>query len=170
MPDTDFDDLELLDDPESDTHVRLNKADVERLRKAAKQGRQDRKELEGLKRRDAITTAGLSDLTEKQRSALATLVEDATPENLRAEAEALGWVQPAPPDPNAVSDAELAAHDQVAAAGAGAASAAISRHVTQNDLALWSTEKLRRLDAQHPDLYELCMRGEEIDLPPTFVL
>src|ERR1700685_1561237 len=102
MPDTDFDDIELLDDPESDDYVRLRKSDHQKMREAPKSSVTIRKKLDVLKRRDAITTAGLTDLTEKQRSALATLVEDATPENLRAEAEALGWVQPAPPDPNAV--------------------------------------------------------------------
>lgn len=169
MPETDeFDAIETLDDPESDQHVRLNRADVERMRKAAKQGKADRKELEGIRRQSAIVEAGLTDLNPAQRTALSKLVEDASPENLRAEAEALGWVQPAPPDPNAVTDAELDAHTQVSQVSAGAPAVTASRHVTPADTAEWSTEKHLRLNDRYPQLHEALRRGQEIDLPPDF--
>jgi hypothetical protein len=170
MPDLDLDDLEISDDPESDDHVRMNKRDVKTLRDAAKENKKIREELDGIRRDQAITKAGLTGLSEKQRSVLARVVDDPTADNLRAEAEALGWVAPPEPDPNAVTEAELAAHQAVAGAGTGAAGAPQIRHVKPEDCATWPMAKLMRLNNQHPDLYEKLLRDEEIDLPPSFVL
>lgn len=168
MPETDeFDAIELLDDPDSDQHVRLNRADVDRMRKAAKQGKADRKELEGIRRQSAIVEAGLQDLNSEQRATLIQVVEDATPEALRAKAEALRWVEPVV-DPNAVTDAELDAHAQVAAAGTGAPATASPRHITPQDTAEWATEKHLRLNERYPHLHEALRRGQSIDLPPDF--
>jgi hypothetical protein len=171
MPDTDIfdpDSIELTDDPESDTHVRLNRTDVERLRKAAKGSTAVRKELDEYKRRDAITAAGLTGLSAKQSAALAKLVEDVTPENLRAEAEALGWVEPPAPDPDAVTAEELQAHGDLAAAGVGGGIPA-STTAKPDDVAGWPVDKRMRFMNAHPDLHENLLRGESIQLPVAFL-
>lgn len=162
----DFDSIDVLDDEENDNLVRLGKNDLKKLREAAKEGRTARRELDGLKREKAVIDAGLQDLTPKQTAALARLVEDATPENLRAEAVALGWVTEQA-DPDAVPAAELEVHAEMANAANGATAPA-SRRLEPAQAVEWPQDKLMRFDRDHPDLYELLMRGQAIDLPAGF--
>lgn len=168
MSETDFDDLEMLDDPESDQHVRMNKRDVERLRTAAKETPKLRKELDGYKKTDAIRSAGLTDLTDSQITKLSKLVDDPTPENLRAEAEELGWVQAQAPDPEQQQIAAEVAAQTAAAANANGGAPPADRRVTNEKYDTWPVDKRMRFQENHPDLAEALMRDETIDAPAGF--
>lgn len=170
MSDDDFDDLDLTDDPESDEHVRLSKADVKRLRQAARRAGVAERELSDLRREKKVRDAGLNGLSPRQIATLAREVgDDDGPEKLREIAVEFGWASP--PEPSAEqqqTDAEVNAHTQVAAIANGAEPPAQRSSVKPEDINSWPVDKQMRLNELHPDLAESVLRGEPIDLPPGF--
>lgn len=69
-----------------------------------------------------------------------------------------GAVKPEPP----VSDGEFEQHERVAAAGDGAGPTAQNGVITPAQAAEWSPDRLMRFEKDHPDEFELLMRGQEV--------
>lgn len=168
MPETDFDDLEIQDDEENENVAKIGKNDLKRLRDAAKSGRAAVKELDGLRRQTAITDAGLKDLNTDQREALSLLVTEATPENLRAKAEALGWVEKRVDPEQQQIDQEIADQTSASAAATGAG-APVKNTISNEDYTSWPIDKRMRLQDNHPEVVEALMREDrEVRLPAGF--
>jgi len=163
---TDIDDLEILDDDTDENYVRLRKTDADSLRKAARRSRELEKEVKGYQQKDLISTAGLGDLTDEQRTDLLKLVDDPTTESLKQKAVSLGWVE-APPEPEAPTDEEVDALEQVAGAGDGAGTAPKTT-LTPADYGTWPVDKRMRFQQNHPDLAEALTRDQTINIPQGF--
>lgn len=172
MTDDDFEDLETLPDDTDDGYVRIRKDDLKQVRRAARARGAAEKELSAYKRQDSVRKAGIDGLNERQIAALAREAEgDESPENLRKIAEELGFVQPADPALEREQQEIDTEIDQQAAAVAavnGATPVNTRATVQATEVAEWPMDKLMRLDRDHPEIYELAMRGEPISLPAGF--
>lgn len=167
MTDTtlDYDDHDIDDDDDNPQVAQISKRDLAALRKAAKRAGSLEKELADFRRERAIRQAGLTDLSDRQVQALARLADEETPEAFKALATELGFVQP--PADEQVPDDEIAGHEQVVAAANGAGPVA-SRSLGPEEAATWPQDKIMRFTRDHPELAELVMRGETIDVPAGF--
>jgi hypothetical protein len=170
MTDDDFDDLDFTPDEESDDHVRLSKADLKKLRSAARRAGAAERDLAAYKRQETVRTAGIEGLTERQINVLASEAgDDDSPEKLRELAVEFGWATP--PEPNVEDqqrEAEIDAHTAAAAVANGAEPPAQRSQVPATEIAGWPVDKRMRLLDHHPDLHELALRGEPINLPAGF--
>ena len=116
------DDLDYTDEPETPQPQQKRQpteADIRIWRRDAKKWADAEPELTKLQRENLLLrTPGLNALSERQMKALfATHDGELTPESLKATAQDLGFVAPPPPE---VPDAEVAAHDRLFRASAGA--------------------------------------------------
>lgn len=170
MSDDDFDDLELHDDEDDEQYVRIKKADLKKVRTAARAKGTAEKELATYKQRDLVREAGIEGLTERQISVLAAEAGDnPTPERLRELAVELHWAEPPQPtEQQQQVETEIAAQTQAATVANGAQPPHQRTQVPPEDIAAWPVDKQMRLDSQHPDLYDLALQGQPIDLPPGF--
>lgn len=171
--DFDLDNLDVHDDEQDDSYVRIRKDDLKQIRSAARKRGEStaeiQRELATYKRRDLIRDAGLKDLTDKQVAALAKLVDEETPEKFLEEAISLGWAtKPEPSEEEQRLAAEIDGQQQVVAASTGANASNVTRTLKPGDANGWPADKRMRLQAQHPDLYELLLREQEITLPAGF--
>lgn len=170
MTDDDFDDLDLTADDESDDHVRLSKADVKRMRAAAKRAGAAEKELAAYKRQDSVRKAGIEGLSERQINAIAREAgDDDSPAKLLEIAVEFGWAQaPEPSEEQQQTEAEIAGQTEAAAISTGAEPPAQRTQVKPEDINSWPADKLLRLNEDHPELAELVLQGQSINLPPGF--
>ena len=114
--DLDDDDIET---PQPQQRRQPTEAEIRIWRKNAKKWEQAEPELTKLQRENLLLrTPGLADLSDKQMRALfATHDGELTPDALRETATDLGFVAPPPPE---VPNEEVAAHDRMFKAAAGA--------------------------------------------------
>lgn len=170
MTDDDFDDLETLPDDEDDGYVRIKKDDLKSVRKAARSAGAAREKLATYERRDKVREAGLEGLTERQIATLAREVgDDDSPEKLRELAVEFKWAEPAEPSQEQQqTEAEIAGQSEAAAISTGAEPPAQRTQVKPEDINSWPADKLLRLNEDHPELAELVLQGQSINLPPGF--
>ena len=170
MSDDDFDDLEIHNDEEDENYVRLRKEDVKRLRGAARRAGAAEKELGDFKRERLVRDAGIEGLSARQISILATQAgEDATADTLRDLAVELGWAtKPEPSEEDQQREAEIAAEQEAAQVANGAQHPQQRTQLKPEDINGWAPDKLMRLNEKHPDLYDLVLAGQPIDLPAGF--
>ena len=131
------DEIEREDDPDF----------IKDLRRKAKERDQFESELTATRREVAVLSAGLGDLSERQRKALlATHDGELTPEGLRASAAELGFVKAPEPD---VPDAEREAMQRVQQASAAAEPAGQPPDVRALLNSAQSAEELQRIVEQY---------------------
>lgn len=166
----DFDDLELQADEESDDHVRLSKADLKRLRAAAKRAGAAERDLATYRRQATVRKAGLEGLSERQLNALAAEAgDDADDTQLHALAVEFGWAKaPEASVEEQQREAELNGQHQAAQVANGAEPPAQRTDIPPEDVAGWPVDKQMRLNEHHPELFELALQGQPISLPPGF--
>lgn len=173
MSDIDLDAIEELEDETSDDYVRLKKSDVKQLRSAAKAKGTAERELAGYKRQDAVRKAGLKGLTERQIAVLAREAgDDQSPEALKQIATELGFPVNTEPsedeqEQQQIED-EMQQQEDAAAVGTGGQSPTARTGITPEEINGWPSDRLMRLQQQHPDTYESVLRGDPITLPPGF--
>lgn len=172
MVDDDFDpdDIDVQNDDADEDYVRIRKSDLKKVRTAARAAGAARKELASYKRQDTVRAAGIEGLNDRQIAVIAAQAEgDESPDNLKRIAQELGWyTPPAPSDEERDTDAEIDAHSEAVAATSGAQPVAHRNTIPAEELASWPIDKLQRLDRNHPEIYELAMRGEPVTLPAGF--
>lgn len=117
--DLDYDDDLDTDDNEPVEPVRED-PNIRTLRRQAKKSGEFEQRATAAERELAVFKAGLADLSDVQRKALLSTHEgDLTPDGLKATATALGFVKTAEAEPEVPAE-ELAQHDRLASAAAGA--------------------------------------------------
>lgn len=166
MPD-DFDVLvdELADAGLDESYIeRLKKWSGSPLRKERNEARQ---EADALKERVAKAEAKTLEATFKELGITVKPTALRLPDDLdvlddtkvREWAVEQGLAEPPPPD---TPEEEVAAHERVQAAGAGAAGNTGPSTLKPEDTAEWSTEKLLAFKNQHPEAFEALKRGESV--------
>lgn len=164
----DFDDLEVTPDEEDENYVRIKRDDLKQIRAAARKRGESEKELATYRRRDLIRDAGLDGLNDKQVEALAKLADTETAESFKQMATDLGWHTPTDNAEQQEVEGEIAAQEQAAAVSSGAPPVNTTGQQTPEQVEGWPADRLMRLNAQHPLVYDAVLRGEPITVPAGF--
>lgn len=154
--------LDIIEENDDDTPL------IKQLRQQLREKSNDSKRVAELEskiaeyeQKDAVRTAGLDKLNERQMKALIAAHDgEFNSDALKATAIELGFAEPDPADQE--RENEMAAQQRIATATTGAKPPAAAGTITPADAADWSAEKWMRFAKQNPEHAEALRRGQEI--------